>query len=79
MTAQLPPRVSRDKAIQAIAAAFPNVSVSSTEYLSTKGNEYLAVRIDFLLNESPVDDPAQAQALGQARSRALAVLQEGVQ
>lgn len=78
MTAQLPPRVTRDKAIQAIAAAFPNVSVSSTEYLSTKGNDYLAVRIDCILSDSP-DDPAQAQALGQARSRALAVLREGVQ
>jgi hypothetical protein len=86
--AQLPPRVTRDKAIAALVAAFPNSPTSSAAYLGEKSAEYLAVRLDCLLEgfqgfgvktgrQSRFDSADDvAPVLTPSQRRALAVLQE---
>jgi hypothetical protein len=87
---QLPPRVTRDKAIAALVAAFPNSPTSSAAYLGEKSAEYLAVRLDCLLEgfqgfgigvktrrQARFDSADEvAPVLTAYQRRALAVLQE---
>lgn len=87
MSTHLPPRISRDKAIAALVAAFPNSPTSSAAYLGEKSAEYLAVRLDCLLEGFGVGVKTGRQArfdsadevapvLTPSQRRALAVLQE---
>lgn len=87
MSTHLPPRISRDKAIAALVAAFPNSPTSSAAYLGEKSAEYLAVRLDCLLEGFGVGVKTGRQArfdsadevspvLTAPQRRALAVLQE---